>query len=121
MNEMIQYSQLLSKGLIIMAEIKYLEGMYQDPFFPPFLVDKLKQYMLDMVQFLEQGNHDIEAIQGKLDAMTLAINDLQDEFYENDSELETGARDSIAETVISILAYYKIDIDIEEALRERDW
>ncbi|EDO1151594.1 hypothetical protein FQS07_05045 [Listeria innocua] len=105
-----------------MAEIKYLEGMYQDSFFPTFLVDKLKQYMLDTVQFLEQGNHhDTEAIQGKLDEMTLAINDLQDEFYENDSELETGARDSIAETVISILSYYKIDIDIEEALRERDW
>ncbi|HGI6545285.1 TPA: hypothetical protein ACJUE8_003067, partial [Listeria monocytogenes] len=42
---MIQYSQQLSKGLIIMAEIKYLEGMYQDSFFPTFLVDKLKQYM----------------------------------------------------------------------------
>ncbi|CAK21773.1 hypothetical protein HBP72_10740 [Listeria welshimeri] len=104
-----------------MAEIKYLEGMYQDSFFPPFLVDKIKQYILDTVQFLEQGNHDTEAIQGKLDEMTLAINDLQDEFFENDSELETGARDSIAETVSLILAYYKIDIDIEEALRERDW
>lgn len=118
---MIYWFQQLSKGLIITAEIKYLEGMYQDPFFPPFLVDKIKQCILDTVQFLEQGNHDTEAIQAKFDEMTLAINDLQDEFYENDSELETGARDSIAETVISILAYYKIDIDIEEALRERDW
>lgn len=53
--------------------------------------------------------------------MTLAINALQDEFYENESELETGARDSIAETIISILAHYKIDIDIEELLREREW
>ncbi|EAW7185172.1 DUF5713 family protein [Listeria monocytogenes] len=104
-----------------MAEIKYLEGMYQDSFFPTFLVDKLKQYMFDTVQFLEQGNHDTEAIQAKFDEMTLAINDLQDEFYENESELETGARDSIAETIIPILAHYKIDIDIEELLREREW
>ncbi|ECL7897229.1 TPA: hypothetical protein LWI60_002770 [Listeria innocua] len=104
-----------------MAEIKYLEGMYQDSFFPTFLVDKLKLYMLDMVQFLEQGSHDTETIQGKLDEMTLAINALQDEFYENESELETGARDSIAETIIPILAHYKIDIDIEELLREREW
>lgn len=121
MNEAIHLPQLLSKGLLIMAEIKYLEGMYQDSFFPTFLVDKLKLYMLDMVQFLEQGSHDTETIQGKLDEMTLAINALQDEFYENESELETGARDSIAETIIPILAHYKIDIDIEELLREREW
>lgn len=31
---------------------------------------------------LEQGNHDTEAIQAKFDEMTLAINALQDEFYE---------------------------------------
>ncbi|EAK8409812.1 DUF5713 family protein [Listeria monocytogenes] len=104
-----------------MTEIKYLEGMYQDPFFPPFLVDKIKQSILDTVQFLEEGNHDTEAIQAKFDEMTLAINALQDEFYENESELETGARDSIAETIIPILAHYKIDIDIEELLREREW
>ncbi|EFR86824.1 DUF5713 family protein [Listeria marthii] len=104
-----------------MAEFKYLEGMYQDPFFPPFLVDKIKQLILDTVQFLGEGNHDTEAIQAKFDEMTLAINALQDEFYENESELETGARDSIAETIIPILAHYKVDIDIEELLREREW
>jgi len=53
--------------------------------------------------------------------MTIAINELQNEFYENDSEIETFARDSIALTVEQILQYFEIDIDIEEALRERDW
>ena len=53
--------------------------------------------------------------------MTLAINDLQEEFYEHDSELETMARDSIATTIGDILEYFNIDIDLETALAERDW
>lgn len=53
--------------------------------------------------------------------MTRAINDLQEEFDENDSEIETVARESIAVTVGDILGWFGIDIDTETALRERDW
>jgi hypothetical protein len=53
--------------------------------------------------------------------MTIAINDLTDEFYQNDSEIETVARESIAATIKSVLQSFKIDIDIEDALREREW
>ena len=49
------------------------------------------------------------------------INDLQEEFEENDSELETGARDSIGETVEYILKWFQIDLDVEDAIQERDW
>ncbi len=53
--------------------------------------------------------------------MTLAINDLQEEFEERDSELETVARDSIGETVGYILEWFELALDAEEAIRERDW
>jgi hypothetical protein len=53
--------------------------------------------------------------------MTSKINDLQEEFEEHGSEIETGARESIADTVMRILDHFEGDIDIEEALRERDW
>ena len=46
---------------------------------------------------------------------------LQDEFYENDSEIETVARDCIGDTVAYILEWFGIPIDMEEAIRERDW
>lgn len=98
-----------------------LEEMYADTYFPNFLVDKIKQLILEVVSILENGEQDTEIIQDYLDQMTLAINDLEDEFDENDSEIETVARDSIAVTVEYILNYYEIDIDIEEALREREW
>jgi hypothetical protein len=53
--------------------------------------------------------------------MTIAINELQEEFEENDSEIETAARESIGATVDSVIKFFNIDIDIEEAIRERDW
>lgn len=53
--------------------------------------------------------------------MTLAINDLQEEFEENDSEIETAARDSIGETVDYILRWFDIYIDVEDAIAKRDW
>ena len=38
-----------------------------------------------------------------------------------DSEIETVARDCIGDTVAYILEWFGIPIDIEEAIRERDW
>ena len=103
------------------SEFNYLEDMYEDSFFPSFLVDKLKLHIVNVVHFIEEGAHTKEEIQEKLDEMTIAINELQNEFYENDSEIETFARDSIGLTVERILQYFEIDIDIEEALRGREW
>ena len=44
-----------------------------------------------------------------------------EEFDENDSEIETVARECIAATVAYILEWFNIPIDTEEAIRERDW
>lgn len=98
-----------------------LRDMYQDDYFPDFLVDKIKKSIQNVIVFLENGENDLEKIQHKLDEMTLAINDLEEEFEENDSELETAARESIAETVEYILKWFDIPIDVEDAIRERDW
>lgn len=53
--------------------------------------------------------------------MVCAINNLQDEFDENDSDIETVARECIGGTVRYILDWFGIPIDTEEAIRERDW
>lgn len=56
-----------------------------------------------------------------MDEVVCAINDLQNEFDENDSEIETVARECIAADVAYILEWFDIPIDTEEAIRERDW
>ena len=98
-----------------------LEDMVNDSYFPDFLVDKVKSLIVPVITLLENGETDKEVIQDKLDEMTLAINDLEEEFEENDSEIETVARDSIGCTIEYILKWFDIDIDAETAIRERDW
>ena len=53
--------------------------------------------------------------------MTEKINDLQAEFEDRGSEIETAARDSIGTTVEAMLSFLEVDIDTEEAIRARDW
>lgn len=98
-----------------------LADMYRDSYFPDFLVDKIKSQLENIIEFLERGIDDLEAIQEKLDETIIAINELEDEFDENGSELETAARESIADSVYLILKKYDINIDIEEAIRMREW
>lgn len=100
---------------------KLLEEMYSDKYFPDFLVDKIKALVRDVIEFLETGERDLKKIQKEFDKMTLAINDLEEEFEDNDSELETVARDSIGTTVDYILKWFDINIDVEDAIGERDW
>ena len=100
---------------------KLLDEMYQDNYYPAFLVDKVKDELQKVIDLLESGETDIEAVQEMLDEAVCGINDLQEEFDENDSEIETVARECIAENVAYILAWFDIPIDTEEAIRERDW
>jgi hypothetical protein len=102
-------------------DFHYLEDMYKDDYFPDKLVDKVKLAIENVVKFIEEGGHTTTEIQKAFDKMTITINGLQDEFERAGSEIETGARESIGETVMKILEYFRIDIDVEEAIRERDW
>lgn len=100
---------------------KLLEEMYEDEYYPDFLVDKVKAQLQKVIDLLESGETDREAVQEKLDEAVCAINDLQGKFVLNDSEIETVARDCIGESVGYILEWFGIPIDVEEAIRERDW
>lgn len=98
-----------------------LKDMVDDDYYPKFLVEKVKEKILPVINLLEKGEENIEIIQNELDKMTLAINDLEEEFEENDSEIETVARDAIGVTIEYILNWFNIDIDVETAIREREW
>lgn len=102
---------------------KLLDEMYQDNYYPTFLVDKVKDELQKVIDLLESGETDTEVVQETLDEAVCGINDLQEEFdeNENDSEIETVARDCIGVTVAYILEWFGIPIDTEEAIRERDW
>ena len=99
----------------------YLPEMYRDGYYPEPCVDKIKARLVGLVEFLEARDRTVKETQGKCNEVVEAINDLQDDFEEAGSEIETVARDSIGTTVANILAVYKIPLDIETAIGNRDW
>ena len=99
----------------------YLRDMYQDDYYPKPLVDRLRDIIKELVAFLESGEHTTAQVQDELDRLTRKINELQVAFEEEGSEIETVARESIAGNIKDILSAYEIEIDIEAAIRDRDW
>lgn len=83
-----------------------LQEMYRDGYFTDFLVDKVKHEIEIVVTYLETSMTDITKIQEALDIMTEAINAMQDEFEENNSEIETVARESIAKMLLQTVRFW---------------
>ncbi len=100
---------------------KYLKDMYADKYYPKVLVDRVRAELERIVAWLEMGPHDADEVQAEFDRMTKAINELAVVFEENDSDIETNARNAIAIDVINIIKYFELPIKVDRALRLRTW
>jgi hypothetical protein len=100
-----------------------LSEMYADEYFPKFLVDKIKVILLDLCEQIEREEpKDSESLLKLTHAATERINRLSEEFEENDSELETGAREAMAADFEFIARSYGFsDVSIEDLIAPRDW
>ncbi len=100
-----------------------LKEMYDDAYYPDFLVDKIKLILLEMCHEIEHTTPaDVPALLQITHAATERINDLEDEFGEHDSELETVAREVMAADFGFIVqAYGFAGVDIEDVIAPRDW
>ena len=100
-----------------------LQGMYSDGYFPDHLVDKLRDIILGSCSKIEDRKPKSlgELYLITCDATEL-INDLQEEFEESESEIETVARDEIALAFEVVAKTYGFDnADLEELVATRDW
>ena len=102
---------------------KFLQSMYEDDYFPDHLVDKGKQILLRLCERIEKEKPADEAgLYVMTHAATDEFNELAEEFYEAESELETAARESIGEDFAFIASAYGFeDADVEELIATRDW
>lgn len=102
---------------------KLLNEMSRDSYYPDFLVDKLRDVLLDACREIEsQQPTNLQALYEITCRATERINDLQEEFEENDSEIETVARDDISMSFAYIAEVYGFpDADLEELVATRDW
>ena len=105
-----------------MQDYPFLKEMYEDSYFPDYLVDKGKQVLIRLCERIEAENPlDDEAVYKLTHAATDEFNDLAEEFAENDSEIETVARDAIGTDFSFIAKAYGYDLDPEEIIAPRDW
>ena len=102
------------------ADYQPLYEMYDDEYFPDFLVGKIKAELDKIEAVLAGGEKNTAIIQQHFDTMTRAINDLEAEFEENDSESKPSPAIHCRSRGLPP-AKYRIAIDLEEALREREW
>ena len=100
-----------------------LADMYADDYFPDFLVDKIKVILLDLCEQIEREQPRDDGLLLKLThAATERINGLAEAFEENESEIETGAREAMgAEFAFIVRAYGFEHVDIEDVIAPRDW
>jgi hypothetical protein len=102
-------------------EHTFLQPMLADTYFPKHLVGKGQDLLRRLAERIEHEAPEGKAVYELTQATTEAFNELQEEFAEADSEIETAAREAIAGDVQFILNAYGYDVDIEEAIANRDW
>ena len=99
-----------------------LKGMYKDSYYPDFLVDKCKDIFIRMCETIEEENpQNLEELYKITQSSTEEINELESEFNENGSEIETIAREYLAEEFYKLAEAYGFEPDIEELIATRDW
>ena len=101
---------------------RFLAGMARDPYFPRHLV---AQGAAILRQLAAELSANPPADQDALFALTHAaveqFNALQEDFLAEGSELETVARECIAEDIDTILRAHGHQVDLEAAIANRDW
>jgi len=96
--------------------------MYDDSYFPTRLVDKGKAILLRLCEAIEADKPtDLDALYALTHAATEEFNELQEEFDDSGSEIETAARECIAGDFAFIANAYGFDADIEELIAPREW
>ncbi len=107
---------------LTMKDHSFLPSMYSDPYFPNDCVDKVKEVLIALCRRIEANNDlDLEGLYRLTHASTEDINDLETCFAEQDSEIETAAREAIADAFATIANAYEFEADVEELIATRTW
>lgn len=117
---MVKKQQGLENELV--RDYSFLKEMYEDSYFPNKLVDESKAILVGLCFEIEQKQpKTLDELYELTHAATDKFNDLQEAFEEADSEIETGARECIAEDFEFVAEAYGFDADIEELIATREW
>src|SRR5690606_7950490 len=99
-----------------------LNCMYDDSYFPKPSVDKCRDVLLQLCYSIEEKQpKSLQELYKLTQQSTAHINDLQDDFEQNGSEIETVARECMAMEFEFIAKSYGFQADVEEMIANRNW
>lgn len=106
-----------------MAGYEFLAEMYADDYFPDALVAKGEAILRELCERIEaERPADLPALYALSREATVRFNDLQEELLAAGSDIETAAREWIAEDFGAIAdAYGFTDADLEKLISPRHW
>jgi hypothetical protein len=101
----------------------FLQGLYDDDYFPDHVVDRGKAILLRLCERIEaERPGDLAALYALTRRATEEFNDLEAEFDAAGSEIETVAREGIAGDFSFVATAYGFpDADPEELIAAREW
>lgn len=101
----------------------FLRALYADAYFPDCLLDKGRGILLGLCERIEvEQPSDLAALYVLTEAATEQFNALEAEFEAAGSEIETVAREEIAEDFWFVASAYGFaDADGEELVAAREW
>jgi hypothetical protein len=101
----------------------FLQQMYSDSYFPDHVVDKGGAILLRLCERIEaEQPSSLDALYALTQAATEEFNRLDAEFAAAGSEIETVAREVIAENFWFVASAYGFtDADVEKLIATRDW
>ncbi|MET7757469.1 DUF5713 family protein [Streptomyces sp. NPDC005389] len=101
----------------------FLRQMYADAYFPHHVVDKGRAILMRLCERIEaEPPADLAALYALTRAATDEFNLLEAEFEAAGSEIETVAREVIAEDFWCVASAYGFaDADVEELIATREW
>ncbi|MFD7865656.1 DUF5713 family protein [Streptomyces sp. NPDC057682] len=106
-----------------LAQHAFLALLYEDDYFPDHLLDKGRAILVRLCERIEAENPaGLPELYALSAVATEEFNALDEELQEAGSEIETVAREEIAEDFWRIAqAYGFTDVDVEELIAPRDW
>ncbi|WP_285564080.1 DUF5713 family protein [Streptomyces sp. RTGN2] len=101
----------------------FLHGLYADAYFPDRVVDKGRKILLDLCERIEaEQPSDLTALYALTEVATKQFNALEGEFEAAGSEIETVAREEIAEDFWFVATAYGFgDAEVEALIAAREW
>ena len=89
-----------------------LEELYEDSFYPDFLIDKIKYLLEDFINFVEQKPKNMADVGDKIYDLIQNANSLQYEFLDNDSEYDNIARECLIRNLEYIIQWFQLPINL---------